>query len=206
MLGAVGLLATVIAVTTLGHGDSVDVRRAPPGETSTAPTTKSAAPRLLGVASMTRSVPLRIKIPALGVDAGLMSLGLQADETLEVPPGGFPAGWYRGSPTPGEQGPAIVAGHVHYDGLPGVFYRLSTIKPRDVVTITRKDGSTAMFRVGRVETYAKDVFPTSVVYGNIDHPGLRLITCGGLDPQRGTYEDNVVVFADLVAPRRPVAS
>ncbi len=36
------------------------------------------------------------------------------------------------------------------------------------------------------------------MYGNIDHAGLRLITCGGsFDRQAASYRDNVVAFADL---------
>ncbi len=50
----------------------------------------------------------------------------------------------------------------------------------------------------RVEQFAKDVFPTDVVYGNIDHAGLRPITCCWLDEETGTFGDNTVVFADLV--------
>ena len=50
----------------------------------------------------------------------------------------------------------------------------------------------------RVEQFAKDEFPSDVVYGNISYAGLRLITCGGLDQQTGDYEDNTVVFAALV--------
>lgn len=135
-----------------------------------------------------------------------MRLGLQADGTLEVPPGAFPAGWYSGSPTPGELGPAVIAGHVHYNGAQGVFARIGSLKPSDVVRVARKDGSRAVFRVSRVEEFAKDTFPTSLVYGNIDNAGLRLITCGGLDLTSGDYEDNVVVFADLVEPRRAKGS
>ena len=56
-----------------------------------------------------------------------------------------------------------------------------------------------MFRVTRVEQFPKDAFPTAVVYGDIDHAGLRLITCGGsLDRQAHSYDDNVVAFARLV--------
>jgi hypothetical protein len=59
------------------------------------------------------------------------------------------------------------------------------------------------FRVTRVAQFPKDAFPTRLVYGNIDHAGLRLITCGGLfNSQSGHYEDNIVAFADLVAPAR----
>ena len=50
-----------------------------------------------------------------------MRLGLQADGSMQVPPAPFPAGWYTGSPTPGELGPAVLAGHVHWNEQPGVF-------------------------------------------------------------------------------------
>jgi hypothetical protein len=50
-----------------------------------------------------------------------------------------------------------------------------------------------------LERFPKDAFATSKVYSNIDHAGLRLITCGGsFDPHTHSYEDNVVVFAELV--------
>jgi hypothetical protein len=159
-----------------------------------------AAPHVVGAATLARSVPVRLQIEAIGVDSTLMGLGWRADGSMEVPPGGFPAGWYTGAPTPGELGPAIIAGHVDMNG-PGVFYDLHNLKPDDEVTITRKDGSTPVFRVTRIELFPKDQFPTKMVYDNIDHPGLRLITCAGtFNRQSGHYEDNIVVFADLVAP------
>ncbi len=147
-----------------------------------------------------RSVPVRLQIAAIGVDSTLLELGLKQDGAMEVPPGGFPAGWYTGAPTPGELGPAIIAGHVDLKG-PGVFYDLHTLKSGDRVTITRQDGSRPVFRVTRLQQVPKDRFPTKAVYGNIGHAGLRLITCGGtFNRQSGHYEDNIVVFADLVSP------
>ncbi len=148
---------------------------------------------------MARSAPSRLRIPAIGVDSGLMELGLQSDGTLEVPPGAFPAGWFTGAPTPGELGPAIIAGHVRWNGTPGVFEHLSDLQVDDTVEIARADGSTAAFRVTRVAQFAKSAFPTEAVYGDIPRPGLRLITCGGLDPATNSYEENVVVFAVLVS-------
>lgn len=161
----------------------------------------SVAPSVVNLTPMGRSRPVRLKIPAIGVSSDLIALGLQADGTLEVPPNGFPAGWYTGAPTPGQVGPAIIAGHVRWDGRPGVFYNLAALRPDDQVMVTREDGSVAVFRVSRVAMFAKDTFPTDAVYGNIDHPGLRLITCGGLNQQTDTYDDNTIVFADLVAAR-----
>ena len=65
----------------------------------------------------------------------------------------------------------------------------------------RADGTVATFSVDRVEEHAKDDFPTEEVYGDIDHAGLRLITCGGtFDPATGHYSDNTVVYARLAAP------
>lgn len=154
--------------------------------------------RSSGTAVLSAAAPVRLLIPAIDVDSTLMDLGLESDGALEVPPEGFPAGWYRGSPTPGELGPAIIAGHVDWAGQPGVFFELRDLAAGDGITITRRDGDTARFRVTHVERYDKDAFPTQAVYGDLDHAGLRLITCGGsFDARAGSYRDNVVVFAEL---------
>jgi sortase (surface protein transpeptidase) len=148
---------------------------------------------------MGASTPVHVQIPAIGVDSGLLNLGLQDDGTMEVPPDGASAGWYTGAPTPGDLGPAIIVGHVDWGGDRGVFYNLRDLKPNDDVTVTRMDGSTVVFRVSHVEQFPKGEFPTDTVYGDIDHAGLRLITCGGsFDRQARSYVDNIVVFADLV--------
>lgn len=150
-------------------------------------------------ASMSEAAPVALRIPAIGVDSELVDLGLQSDGTLEVPPSGFPAGWYTGAPTPGELGPAIIAGHVDWSGRPGVFFELRELAPGDEIIVARQDGSTARFRVTRVERFDKDDFPTDAVYGDLDHAGLRLITCdGSFDHQARSYRDNLVVFAELV--------
>ena len=149
---------------------------------------------------LSRSTPIRLQIPAIGVDTALMELGLLPDGTLEVPPKGFPAGWYNGGPTPGELGPAVIAGHVDWAG-PAVFYNLHELQPNDLVTVTRMDGSVAVFSVNLVQAFPKDAFPTALVYGDIGTAGLRLITCGGVfNRQTGHYVDNIIVFATFIAP------
>ncbi|HET6393574.1 MAG TPA: class F sortase [Blastococcus sp.] len=149
------------------------------------------------------SPPVRVQVPTIGVDSGLLDLGLQADGTLEVPPDGTSAGWYTDAPTPGELGPAVIAAHVDWEGQPGVFHRLRDVRPGAEISVLREDGTTAVFLVTTVEQFAKDEFPTQTVYGDIDHAGLRLITCGGsFDGSARSYVDNIVVFAELdrVAP------
>ncbi len=204
VLAAVAALLSVAFATGLIGGTTGQARAARPDPTpiaagpSAQPSAPSPAPLAQRVTPMKRSVPTRVVIPSIAVNSTLMDLGLNKDGTLETPPGAFPAGWFTGAPTPGELGPAIIVGHVRYN-TPGVFARLSDMRRGDWVDVDRKDGSTARFRVTRVEHFAKSSFPTDKVYGNIDHAGLRLITCGGLDAKTSEFEENVVVFADLVS-------
>jgi sortase (surface protein transpeptidase) len=149
---------------------------------------------------LSASEPTRVRIPALGVESRIMELGLQRDGSMEVPPGAYPVGWYDGSPTPGQLGPSVLAGHVDWEGERGAFYGLRELVAGDKVVIERADGTVATFRVDRVEEHAKDDFPTDEVYGDLDHAGLRLITCGGsFDEDSGDYLDNVIVFGSLVS-------
>lgn len=199
VVAVVGMLVSVAMATGLLGGSDADpqVRRTVSGPTSsTAPKAPAPAP---AVALMAKSEPVRLRIPAIDVDSKLMDLGLKKNGTLETPPGAFPAGWFTGAPTPGELGPAIIVGHVRYQ-TPGVFARLTELRPDDQILVKREDGSTAKFRVTRLAHFEKSAFPTKKVYGNIDHAGLRLITCGGLDADTNVFEENVVVFADLEQP------
>lgn len=151
------------------------------------------------------SRPTRLTIPAIGVDtAGLIDLGLRADHTMEVPADAETVGWYTNSPTPGENGPALLAAHVDWQGRLGVFHDLRKLEPGDQVTVQRADGSAASFTVQRVEQHPKDRFPTQAVFGHVESPELRLVTCGGqFDRQAGSYRDNIVVYARLTgSPHR----
>jgi sortase (surface protein transpeptidase) len=144
------------------------------------------------------SVPTRLKIPALRVDVALTGLGQQADGSMQVPTDAHTVGWYTKAPTPGSLGPAVLAGHVNFHGRDGTFAKLSSLRKGDRVTVARQDGTTATFAVTTVDRYAKNRFPSTAVYGPIDHAGLRLITCGGpFDSGSGHYVDNIVVYADL---------
>lgn len=151
--------------------------------------------------SMAKSAPTRVRISAIGVDSTVMQLGLKDDGSLETPPGAFPAGWYKNSPTPGEVGPSVLTGHVRYI-KPGVFARLGELDRGDKISVTRKDHSVASFTITKVAQYKKSNFPTKAVYGNLDHAGLRLITCAGLDKDRKEFDDNLVVFARLDSSTR----
>jgi sortase (surface protein transpeptidase) len=147
-----------------------------------------------------------LSIPAIGVDKPLVDLAQNPDGTVQVPPLEDPEskpGWYDKSPEPGTLGPSIILGHVDSREFgPGSFYDLGSLQPGDQIEVTRSDGTVAVFAVDGVRSYLKDEFPTREVYGNLDHAGLRLITCGGVfDAEARSYESNVVAFASLVSSR-----
>jgi LPXTG-site transpeptidase (sortase) family protein len=141
--------------------------------------------------------PRQVRIPAIGVVAALVPLGLAPDRTLQAPPDFTVAGWFQPGPEPGEVGAAVIAGHVDSRTGPAVFFRLSALSPGDEVEVNGDHGVTR-FRVDRVKEYSKAAFPTLEVYGPTPEPTLRLITCGGdFDRAAERYRDNIVVYASL---------
>jgi hypothetical protein len=191
--------AILLLLVVAGCGQTAGAASsAPPADTAAAPTpAPSAAPSTTNVRA--RSTPVALDVPAIGVHTtGLVDLGLTPSGTLDVPKDAATAGWFALSPVPGEVGPAVLAAHVDYKRVPGVFARLREMKVGDTAEVTRSDGATVRFAAYRVERFSKSAFPTAEVYGNTDGPELRLVTCGGeFDGATRHYRDNVVVFARL---------
>lgn len=143
-------------------------------------------------------VPVRLVVPSIGVDAGLESLGLLRDGTLEGPHEWAVAGWYADGVRPGDPGPAVIAGHVDSVSGPAVFYRLRDLRPGARATVYTRDSQQLHFVVDDVRSYPKTRFPTGAVYGPTPLPELRLITCtGDFDWTAHSYLDNLVVTARL---------
>jgi hypothetical protein len=143
--------------------------------------------------------PVRVRIPAVGVDTALTRLGKAGDGSIEVPAQFDVAGWFAEGPRPGEPGPAVVLGHVDSRTGPAVFYRVATLPKDTRILVDRADGSTVAFRVTGTQRVPKVEFPTDLVYGPTLEPSLRLVTCGGsFDSAAGSYRDNVIVYADPV--------
>ena len=139
--------------------------------------------------------PTRLRIAAIGVDTTLESLHLARDGTLMPPTSFAKAGWYADGTAPGDQGPAVIAGHVDSRTGPAVFYRLRELAAGDRIDVVR-GGRTVRFTVISAAWYPKTHFPTDQVYGPTPDRQLRLITCGGVfDHRLRSYRDNLVVYA-----------
>jgi sortase (surface protein transpeptidase) len=148
--------------------------------------------------------PARLSVPAIGVETPLVRLGLEADRTMEVSEDFGRAGWFAEGPAPGQPGPAVIAGHVDSRTGPAVFYRLRDLRPGDHLEVTRTDGTRLWFVVDAARSFPKTSFPTDAVFGPTPAAELRLVTCTGtFDRARGSYRDNLVVFARLDDTERP---
>ncbi|MFI1095234.1 class F sortase [Streptomyces sp. NPDC020917] len=206
---AAAILGTLLVYNSLnpsGSDTANGVPAVPPAAAAPSTPGSAGAPSAASTTApaLTRSVPTRLSIPSIGVDAAFVPLSLGADGTLTPPPMSTPnvVGYYADGPTPGEKGPAIVAGHVDTKTGPAVFLLLSLVKPGATASVTRADGSTATFKVDTVQTYSKAEFPDQKVYGDTPDAQLRIITCGGtFDKTKQDYKDNVVVFAHLASSK-----
>jgi sortase (surface protein transpeptidase) len=150
-------------------------------------------------ATLTAPLPVALRIPAIGVRTRLTRLGVTRQGTLQVPGSPSVAGWYTGSPRPGEIGSSVIAGHIDSYRGPGVFYRLRELHPGNQIYVQQADGRFAVFRVTAVHQYPKAHFPGAAVYGPVPDAELHLITCGGTyDHARHNYLSNIVVYGTEV--------
>ncbi|MFB4305888.1 class F sortase [Actinomadura sp. GTD37] len=199
LLWAVAAVLLAAGLTTVGLG-----LRGPDGPPRPPAWAAATRPAGHGGPVLPRSAPVLVAVPSIGVRAPLTGLGLDPDGSVQVPAADRPgeAGWYDRGPAPGERGAAVILGHVDSPKGAAVFYDLGRLRPGRRVEVTRADGRVAVFTVESVERVAKDRFPTERVYGPLDHPGLRLVTCGGsFDRKQHSYRDNIIVYAAQTSVR-----
>ena len=169
--------------------------------TTTAKTTRvvMTVPKARALPAIRVSTPRTVSIPALGVSASIVKLGLLANHQVQVPKTTTVVGWYKLGPTPGQVGSSVLLAHVDSTTGPGVFFYLKNLKAGDLVNVTLANGMVTHFRVKGVVEYSKTAFPDQLVYGNHGSRELQLVTCGGaFDRSTGSYESNVVVYTKYV--------
>jgi Sortase domain len=214
-----GAAAGLLALATAACGTAATPRARPAQGGSTATAVAAPASRQAGTGTFTvvdvpirswrrlpPSPPVRLEIPAIGVSAPLVRLGLDRDGRMQVPGDFQAAGWFTGAAEPGQLGPAVVAGHVDSRTGPAVFYRLRELRPGDEVRVVRADRRVVRFLVESLARHPKPDLPADQLYGATTTPALRLITCAGsFDHRRRSYRDNLVVSATIAAEPHPGA-
>jgi hypothetical protein len=142
------------------------------------------------------ATPIRLRIPALGVQAPVVAVRAGGNGALAVPGDPREVGWWIGGAAPRDpQGTVVLDGHVDTAQFgAGALFRLADLPPRAEVVVTTSAGD-IRYRVVARRVYAKADLPPQV-FSRTGPPRLVLVTCGGpFDAQTRHYADNVVVFA-----------
>jgi Sortase domain len=212
VLAAGMALAGALDLATSSHRDGPSVGRSLPeralaaerrDDTGARPSAVRPKRRLVDVIDREAAPPRSIRIPAIGVRAPVIPLGLNSDGTMQTPRDFSLTGWYKPWREPGERGSAVITGHVDSVNGPAVFYRLRDLRRGNIIRVGRADGSVVRFRVEGLERWPKAEFPTHRVFRPTRISTLRLVTCSGnFDASTGHYVDNTIVYAARVRVRR----
>jgi LPXTG-site transpeptidase (sortase) family protein len=194
------LVATAVAVALVARDPSAPHVRAE-GRIHPATTSTTTAPAVTYPTATTvpPARPLRaLHVPSIGVDAPVVPVGVKpGTDELDVPQLDT-VGWYALGPSPGQDGSAVLAGHVDGQGREAVFFRLGRVAVGDPVQVDFADGTTSTFRVVGRQQVPKTQLPPDL-FSRAGPPRLTLITCGGaFNSSTRHYVDNVVVVAEPV--------
>ncbi len=147
-------------------------------------------------------VPTRLEVPSLGIDTYIEQVGLTPDRAMDVPKEWQNVGWYDKGYRPGEQGNAVIAGHLDTtSGGPAVFWDLDQLLPGDEVNVTYSNGDRYTFIVQESGEYSYNAEGEVIdlIFGDSPTNDLNLITCqGNWDRSNSTYDKRLVVFTSLV--------
>ncbi|MEX0930372.1 MAG: class F sortase [Candidatus Paceibacterota bacterium] len=194
ILTALTMIAVILAI-------AVGAQLSTTGGNSHAPLTENTADRpVTSPGYATTSLPVRIEIPELGVDAEIEHVSVTASGNMATPSTYQTTAWYKYGAVPGARGNAVIAGHLDNSlSLPGVFYHLEELGIGDLIYITNENGDRLIFEVVRTETYPYNDAPIETIFGTSTERGLNLTTCSGdwLD-SANTYQDRFVVFTTLL--------
>lgn len=145
--------------------------------------------------------PVRLKIPAISVDAAMEQVGQTPDGAMDVPKDFSNTAWYDLGARPGEPGNAVIDGHVDSTRGKAVFWDLHKLARGDRITVVGDDGVERQFAVTGTESYARPDVPLARIFGPITGVHLNLITCdqsSAFDPRIRSYDNDLVVYAEAV--------
>lgn len=137
--------------------------------------------------------PVRLLIPSINLNARVELLGLDRSGALDTPHNIWNVGWYRGGPSPGATGDAVIDGHVGLPGSPLVFAHLAMLKIGADVIVVLADGTRSRFRVTGLRSWPANSRPKDL-FSRDGGSRLSLITCTGrYDGGTQTYADRLIV-------------
>jgi hypothetical protein len=204
---SVGLVTVCASIFFQAHSQAVQgasTSVSPPAISAGDPNPATTTPAVVGLGSsfVVPGKPVRLIIPAIGVDANIQSVGLfwSGNGEMGIPTNFTDVAWYNGGPVPGMPGNAVIDGHLDGRNVKeAVFYRLGDLTPGDLVEVVDTKGASSTFQVVRVADYAYNATTTDIFSGDASKARLNLITCAGdWIKGQGIYDQRVVVFTELI--------
>jgi sortase (surface protein transpeptidase) len=133
------------------------------------------------------------------VDAPVEVVGLDPDGAMGAPRRFESVGWYGLGPIPGEEGAAVMGGHVDSKDGPAVFWSLKDLRPGDEVAVDLSDGRTVVFAVEGSGWYTPSEAPLQSIFARDGTPRLNLVTCGGVfDRRNRAYTHRLVIYTRAI--------
>jgi LPXTG-site transpeptidase (sortase) family protein len=144
------------------------------------------------------SLPFRLKIPVIAVDAFIKQVGLTPGGAMDVPKGPDDVAWFDLGPLPGEIGSSVIDGHSGYkNNRPAVFDNLYKLQKGDKIYVTNQSGTINIFVVRSIAKYDPKANVGNVFSSNDGLAHLNLITCAGVwDSVAKSHSERLVVFTD----------
>lgn len=147
-------------------------------------------------------LPVRLKVPAIGVDSAIEDALITPDGRMDVPSGTKNVAWFALGPNPGEVGSAVIGGHYgFYQGNKGptVFYKLDQLKVGEKIYIVDDKGGTLAFQVREIKLFDRNADATDVFTSSDGLAHLNLITCEGVwNKIDDNYPLRRVIFTDAI--------
>ncbi len=194
------VLLIAVGLTAAGLQQSGQISEPEPFGDRLAVIGPSLQPSATAIQTINTARPTKLAIPALGIKARIIAVGVDAQRNVEVPEAIEDVGWYRYGVTPGsDAGSAVLV--AHRDGRiggAGVFYDLGRLRRNDHIMVTDSRGHRHEYRVVAREVVSKTRFAVQAedFFQRSGLHRLTLITCGGTyERSAGGYQSNVIVTA-----------
>jgi LPXTG-site transpeptidase (sortase) family protein len=140
--------------------------------------------------------PVRIVIPAIGVDAAIEQVGIPGG-VMGTPVEPMNVGWYPDISTPGTGTNVVMAAHVDYYTIgPAVFYSLGALGAGDRIYVLGPDGAGITYAV-TASWVVGAAAPADGVIGDTGTEALTLITCTGAF-DGAEYDSRHIVRAERI--------
>lgn len=196
----VGFTALLVVAVLLAALVRVGFRQShQPGRNQTGTATPSApAPKATPNLAAERLTPATLLIPKIGVRATVEQLTVDGNGDMASPQNVNDVGWYAPGVAPGQNGDAVVDGHLNWYGVPqAVFFNLNQLQPGDQVDIISQ-GVTLRFQVTNSTSVSRTARPAGL-FATTGPPRLTLITCAGdWNTGAGEYDQRLLVEAEYV--------